>query len=78
MLPLWWFNIGAKRLRYSTIGIFQYLAPTCQFLLAALVFKEALSPAKLLTFIFIWLALFLYAYDTRSAYLLEQQNQKTH
>ena len=29
-LPLLWFNKAAKRLRFSTLGFFQYLAPTLQ------------------------------------------------
>ncbi|HZH04331.1 MAG TPA: EamA family transporter RarD, partial [Myxococcaceae bacterium] len=33
-IPLVWFMEGARRLRLSTLGLLQYLAPTSQFLLA--------------------------------------------
>ena len=38
--PLVLYAFGAKLLRYSTIGIMQYIAPTMVFLLAVFVFKE--------------------------------------
>ena len=66
--PLLLFNAAARRLRYSTIGILQYLAPTIQFLLAALLFGEEVTRAHAIAFGAIWLALAIYAVDAlRSA-----------
>lgn len=60
-MPLIWFTSGARRLNYSTIGLFQYLAPTCQFALAILVFGEAFTWAHVMTFSCIWMALVIYS-----------------
>lgn len=62
-LPLLWFAHGARRLRYSTLGIIQYLAPTLQLALAVLVFGEAFTPAHALTFACIWTAVAIYVGD---------------
>lgn len=57
--PLIWFAMAARRLPLSTLGFFQYLAPTIALLLATLVFGETLDWTKVLTFVFIWAALLL-------------------
>ncbi|MDH3594555.1 MAG: EamA family transporter RarD [Rhodospirillales bacterium] len=56
-LPLIWFTAAARRLDYSTVGFFQYIAPSCQFLLAVLVYGESFTGAHLITFLCIWSAL---------------------
>ncbi len=55
--PLIWFASAARRLDYSTVGFFQYIAPTCQFLLAVMLYGEPFTRAHLVTFVFIWSAL---------------------
>ncbi len=60
-MPLIWFTSGARRLNYSTVGLFQYLAPSIQFGLAVLVFGETLTNAHIVTFICIWTALAIYS-----------------
>ena len=66
--PLLMFAAAGKRLRYATIGLLQYIAPSIQFLLAVLLYGEALTAAHLITFALIWLGLALYAVDAlRSA-----------
>ena len=65
--PLLMFAAAGKRLRYATIGLLQYIAPTIQFLLAVLLFGEALTAAHLVTFGFIWVGLALYAADALRA-----------
>ncbi len=62
-LPLLWFSHGAKRLPLSTIGLFQYIAPTLQFLSAILLFNEDFSKSHKMSFGFIWLALIIYTID---------------
>jgi chloramphenicol-sensitive protein RarD len=63
LLPLLWFNAAAKRLKLSTVGILQYVAPTGQFLLAVLLFGETFTPVHMVTFGCIWAGLALYTAD---------------
>lgn len=56
-LPLIWFSSAAKRIPISTLGFFQYLAPTLQFLCAILYFKEDFSVEKAIGFSLVWLGL---------------------
>lgn len=62
-LPLLWFAHAARLLRYSTLGVIQYITPTMQLLLAVLVFGEAFTPAHGVTFGFIWTGIAVYALD---------------
>ena len=58
--PLLLFTGAARRLRYSTLGMLQFIAPTLQFLLAVMVYGEAFTTAHAIAFGAIWLALALY------------------
>lgn len=60
-LPLLWFNNAAKRLRLSTLGFFQYLAPSIQLMLGVFLYREPFTATHAVTFGFIWLALILYS-----------------
>lgn len=62
-LPLVWFVEGAQRLRLSTLGLMQYLAPTGQFLLAVLVYNEPFTRTHAVTFACIWVSLAIYSAD---------------
>ncbi|WP_208539053.1 EamA family transporter RarD [Algihabitans albus] len=62
-IPLIWYAAGARRLRYTTIGFLQYLAPTCHFLIAVLVFGEPFDTAQLVTFACIWAAVAIFTAD---------------
>ena len=59
--PLMLYANGAKRLRLSTIGILQYIAPTMIFLVAVFVFEEPFGRGKAIAFPMIWLALIIYS-----------------
>lgn len=59
-IPLILYANGAKLLRYTTIGVMQYLTPTMIFLVAIFVFGEPFSVWQLVAFCFIWAALALY------------------
>jgi chloramphenicol-sensitive protein RarD len=63
-VPLLFFTLGAKRLYLSTVGLMQYIAPSCMFLLAVFVYDEPFSKTQVLTFITIWTALVLYSTDS--------------
>ncbi len=62
-LPLLWFAAAAKRLKLSTIGIIQYLAPSIAFLLGVFVYREPFSIHSLITFGFIWAGVGLYSLE---------------
>jgi chloramphenicol-sensitive protein RarD len=58
--PLLLFTAAARRLRYSSLGMLQFLAPTLQFLLAVFAYGEAFTRPHTVAFGDIWLALILY------------------
>jgi chloramphenicol-sensitive protein RarD len=63
-IPLLFFTLGARRLYLSTIGLLQYIAPSCMFILAVFLFHEPFSSAQVVTFILIWTALAIYSTDS--------------
>jgi chloramphenicol-sensitive protein RarD len=67
-VPLLLFAGSARRLRLSTLGFLQYLAPTLQFLCAVVVFGEAFSSERVVAFGCIWAAVALYAVDSLYGY----------
>ena len=62
-LPLVWFGLGVHRLRLSTIGLLQYVAPTMQFTLAVVAYREPFGSTQAVTFAFIWTGLAIYTAD---------------
>lgn len=58
--PLLLFSAAAKRLRYSTVGILQFIAPSIVFALALLVYGESLTLAHVVCFAAIWIAVGIY------------------
>lgn len=60
-MPLLWFNNAAKRLRLSTLGFFQYLAPSIQLVLGVFLYHEPFTRTHAITFAFIWFALLTYS-----------------
>jgi chloramphenicol-sensitive protein RarD len=60
--PLLMFAAAARTLRYTTMGLLQYIAPTLQFLEAVLLFGEPLRPVHGLVFGLIWLGCAVYAW----------------
>lgn len=67
-LPLLWFNNAAKRLRLSTLGFFQYLAPSLGLIIGVFLYHEPFTQTHAVTFGLIWsaIALYLYASTERS------------
>jgi chloramphenicol-sensitive protein RarD len=59
--PLLLFAAAARRMRYSTLGLLQYLAPSIQFILGVTVFRETLTTGQLACFGLIWAACAIYA-----------------
>lgn len=64
-LPLLWFISAAKRLRLATVGLFQYIGPSINLVLAVAVYGEPLTRDYVVAFVGIWLALILYTVDSQ-------------
>jgi chloramphenicol-sensitive protein RarD len=64
-VPLLLFTHGARRLPLATVGFFQYLAPSLQFLLAVGVYGETFTLDHLAAFVLIWSALALFTWEAR-------------
>ncbi len=63
-VPLLLFAAAARRLQFATLGFLQYLAPTIQFLIAVLLFREPLSTVKVISLSLIWTAVGIYSLDS--------------
>lgn len=63
-VPLLLFAGAANRMRYSELGLLQYIGPTLQMLIAINIFGEPLLPIYLLTFGLIWSGLLVYVVAT--------------
>ena len=59
-LPLYFFGLGAKLLPLSSLGFFQFIAPTISFLIAIFVFGELFPLYHFAAFAFIWAAALLH------------------
>ncbi|MGA1207288.1 MAG: EamA family transporter RarD [Litorivicinaceae bacterium] len=59
-VPLILYANGAQRVRLMTMGILQYIAPTCIFLTAVFAFNEPFTWAKKVAFPMIWAAVVFY------------------
>ena len=62
-VPLILYAFGAKLLRYTTIGLMQYIAPTIVFLSAIFIFGEPFSHIQFIAFALIWSALAIYTWS---------------
>jgi chloramphenicol-sensitive protein RarD len=61
--PLILYANGAKKMRLSTIGIMQYIAPTMIFVIAVFIFREPFDLVRLAAFALIWTALVIYTWS---------------
>jgi chloramphenicol-sensitive protein RarD len=59
-VPLLLFGAAARSINLSLLGLLQYIAPTCQFLIGVLVYQEPFTQTSLIGFCIIWAALALY------------------
>lgn len=64
IIPLLLFNGAATRMRLTTIGFFQYIGPSVSLLVAVFIYNEEFNSDKLITFILIWIALFVFSLDS--------------
>src|SRR5690606_23967556 len=66
VLPLLCFALAARRLRLSTIGIMQFIAPTMQFVVGV-AYGEPLTGAHVICFVLIWTAVAIFSGDALRA-----------
>jgi chloramphenicol-sensitive protein RarD len=71
--PLLCFTAAARRIRYTTLGFFQYIGPSLMFLLAVLHYQEPLDVTRVVTFVFVWSGLLIYVYDSLRVYRKSRQ-----
>lgn len=61
--PLVLLSYASRRVSMATMGVVQYLNPTLQFLVAALIFAEPITGWHAIAFPVIWAALALYSFS---------------
>jgi len=59
-IPLLMFASAAQRVPLTMIGVLQYIAPTIQFLIGVLIYKEPFDQNHLVGFSVIWVALIIF------------------
>ena len=64
VLPLIWFNTAARTLSLTTLGFFQYIAPSMTFLLSVFVWGEPFTRGHAVAFTCIWIALIMVSAET--------------
>jgi chloramphenicol-sensitive protein RarD len=62
-IPLICFGAAATRVSMTTIGLLQYLAPTIQFALGVLLFREDMPAMRWVGFALVWVALVIFTYE---------------
>jgi chloramphenicol-sensitive protein RarD len=60
IIPLLMFASAARRIPLTMIGIMQYVAPTLQFLIGVLIYKEPFASAQMIGFSMVWIALIVF------------------
>ena len=64
VIPLLMFASAVQRIPLTFIGILQYIAPTLQFLVGVVIYKEPFNITKLIGFGIIWSALFIFGIES--------------
>ncbi len=64
VVPLLMFAAAVRSIPLSLVGILQYIAPTLQFLIGVLVFKEPFTPTQLIGFGLVWAALIVFTSES--------------
>jgi chloramphenicol-sensitive protein RarD len=72
--PLIWFAAAAQRLQLSTIGLLQFLAPSCTLVVGTLGYGEPFRRVDLMAFAAIWIALAIYSADALAPYAVQRRN----
>jgi chloramphenicol-sensitive protein RarD len=63
-VPLMMFAASVRLIPLSLVGILQYIAPTLQFLIGVLIFKEPFTSTLLIGFGLVWAALIVFTSES--------------
>ena len=66
-IPLLMFASAAKQIPLTIVGLLQYIAPTIQFLIGVLIYKEPFDHAHFIGFSIVWVALIIFAVESYMA-----------
>jgi chloramphenicol-sensitive protein RarD len=67
-VPLFLFAIAVRRIPLTLVGILQYIAPTIQFLIGFLIYKEPFVTTQFIGFGIVWSALILFVTESLLAH----------
>lgn len=59
-VPLILFAHGARRITLTNLGVLQYIAPTCQFVIGVVIYGEQVSADRLIGFGLVWVGLIIF------------------
>ena len=65
LVPLFWYTKGFELIGIGPASMIFFLTPTAQFFLGIYYFNESLNLDKLISFIFIWIAVIIYLNELR-------------
>ena len=65
LIPLFWYTRGFELIGIGPASMIFFLTPTAQFFLGIYYFHEPLNLDKLISFVFIWLAVIIYLNELR-------------
>jgi chloramphenicol-sensitive protein RarD len=63
VFPLFFFNLGMRSIPLGLAGVIFYIAPSFHFITSIFILNESISNSKLISFIIIWVAVFIYIFD---------------
>ncbi len=63
LIPLFLFVKGLEKTTMATSGLIFFVTPTSQFLLGFFYFNEPFNITKFISFVIIWIAVFIYLHD---------------
>jgi chloramphenicol-sensitive protein RarD len=67
-VPLLLFAHGARRIRYSAVGFFQYIAPTGLLLIGVILYGEPFTSTHAISFGLVWAAIVIYSCSSFALY----------
>jgi chloramphenicol-sensitive protein RarD len=62
-VPLVLFAYAARNMKFSVLGLMQYLNPTLQFFVAVLIFGETFTSVHMVTYGLVWFGLGIFTWD---------------
>ena len=62
-VPLLMFNSSTNTLKFTVIGLLQYITPSVQFIIGVLVRHESMTTGRWVGFLIVWVALITLGYD---------------